>query len=70
MGHIGLGEAHMVQAGFGHACPGQGDRAHVAFHSDHLTLRANQSGCQHSYVSDAGTEIQDTLTWTNACFTE
>jgi hypothetical protein len=35
-----------------------------------VTLLENAPRHQHCNVSDAGAEIQDTLTWTNSCFTE
>jgi len=68
--HVGLDEAHMVQAGAGHANSGPRDRARIALYPHHLPRRTNQSGRQHCNVSDSGTDIQNTLTWTNACFTE
>lgn len=68
--HIGLDKAHIMQASFSHASPRAVEGARVALDSHNLSGRTNQPGHQHSYVSDAGTDIQDTLTWTNACFTE
>jgi hypothetical protein len=44
LAHIGLDEAHILQAGLGHASPGPGDRAHVAFYAHHLSRRTNQVG--------------------------
>jgi hypothetical protein len=66
--HIGLGEAYIAQTGLLHASPGPRDRPWVAFHSHYLSQRANQTGRQHCYVSDAGAEIQDTLAGANARF--
>jgi hypothetical protein len=42
----------------------------VALYTYDLSRRTNQPGRQHGNVSDSGAEIQDTLTWTNASFTE
>ena len=68
--HIGLGEAHIAQARLGHASPGSGDGVCVALYTHDFSRRTNQPGYQHCNVSDAGAEIQGTLTWSNACFTE
>src|SRR5713101_5623950 len=68
--HIGLGEAYIAQTGLRHASPGPRDRTGITLYPHHLPRRTNQPGCQHSHVSDAGTKIQDTLTWTNACLAE
>jgi hypothetical protein len=70
LGHIGLCEAHIVQPGLGHARPGSGDRAGVAFDAHHFSRGTDNLSCQHCYVFDAGTEIEDALSWTNTCFTE
>jgi len=67
---IGLGEAHIVQARFGHANPGPGDRLSVALYPNDLPRRTNEAGRHHGYIADAGAEIQDTLTWTNTGFAE
>jgi|SRR5580700_1126696 hypothetical protein len=68
--HIGLGEAHIAQARLGHASPSSGDGVGIALYARDFSRRTNQSSHQHCNVSDAGAEIQNTLTWTNACFTE
>jgi hypothetical protein len=68
--HIGLGEAHIAQVCLGHASSSSGDGVRVALYTHDFSRRTNQSGHQHCNVSDAGAKIQDTLTWTNARFTE
>ena len=68
--HIRLCEAHVVQARLGCAVSGSGDGARVALYTHNFSRRTNQPGHQHGNVSDAGAEIQDTLTRTNACFME
>jgi hypothetical protein len=70
LGHIGLGEAHIAQTRLSHPSPGSGDGVCVALYTHDFSRRTNQPGHQQCNVSDAGAEIQDTLTWTNACFTE
>jgi len=68
--HIGLGEDHVVQAGIVDASSGSGDRASVAFYAYYFSSRANKPRCQHCHVTNAGTKIQDTLGFSNACLTE
>jgi len=70
LGHIGLREAHIPQAGLGHAGLGSGNRTWVPLDPHHFSRRTNEKGCYQSYVSNAGAQIQDTLTWTDACLPE
>jgi len=68
--NIGLGKADVAQAGLGNSSQGPSDGARIALHSHHFPRRTDQLGCQHGHVPDAGTDIQDTLTWANAGVTE
>jgi hypothetical protein len=47
-----------------------GEGTCVALYTHDFTRGTNQAGHKHYNVSHARAEIQDTLTWTNACFTE
>jgi hypothetical protein len=64
---IALDEAHIVQSRFDHASTGTSDRMRVLFHTHDFTGRTNQSRGQHCHVSYARAEIQDALTWADAC---
>ncbi len=68
--YIGVHEAHILKARRGNATLGPHDRARVALYAHHLSRRTHQPGRQHCYVSDARADVQDTLTWTDACFPE
>lgn len=68
--HIGLREAHIAQARLGHTSSSTGDGVGVALDTHDFSRRTNQPGHENCNVSDAGAEIQNTLTLTNACFTE
>ena len=68
--NIGLDENHIPQASFRYSSPSAGDRARVTFDSHHFSGRTDQSCNQHSHISDAGAQIQDTLARANACFAE
>jgi len=70
LGNIGLDKAHITQASFSHASPRAVEGARVALDSHNLSGRTNDARYEHGDVSDSGTDIQNTLTWTNACFTE
>jgi hypothetical protein len=52
------------------ASPCAGDRALVALDTYDLPRRANQTSEQKSNVANTRTDVQYSLTWTNACFTE
>lgn len=64
-GRSGPRKAHVAQARLSHASIGSGNRPWVALDSNDLTCRTNEPGCYQSHVPNAGTEIQDTLTWTD-----
>jgi len=68
--HIELCEAHIVKAGLGNTRSSASDGARVAFDADDFSRRTNQVGRQHGDVTDAGTDIKDTLTCANAGFAE
>ncbi len=68
--HIELCEAHIVKAGLGNTRSSASDGARVAFDADDFSRRTNQVGRQHGDVTNAGTDIQDTLTCANAGFAE
>jgi hypothetical protein len=67
---IGLYEAHIVHACFGHANSSPGDRLSVALYSNDFSRRTNETGHKQGYVADTGTKIQDTLPGAKAGFAE
>jgi hypothetical protein len=69
-GRIGLRKFHVAQARLSQASFGSCNRPWVALYSHYLTCRTNEPGCYQSHVSNAGAEIQDTLTWTDAGLAE
>src|SRR5262249_38876472 len=69
-GRIRLCKAHVAQARLSHASISSCNRPWVALDSHYLACRTNEPCRYQSHVSDAGTEIQDTLTWTDAGLAE
>jgi hypothetical protein len=69
-GRIGLRKSHVAQARLSHASIGSGNRPRVALDSNDLTCRTNEPGCYQGHVPNAGTEIQDTVNWTDASLAE
>jgi hypothetical protein len=49
---------------------GPSDRPYVAFDSDDLSRRTNQTRRQHRHVADTRADVQNPLTRTHACVTE
>jgi len=70
LAYVGLIESQVVQASLGHARSSPSQGASVAFDAYDFSRRTNQFGRKHGHVSNAGTDIQDTLAWTNAGFAE
>ncbi len=70
LAHIGLREAHMVKASLGNSRSSPSDGTWVVFDAYNFSRRTNQVGHQHGDVTDAGTDVQDTLACTNAGFAE
>jgi hypothetical protein len=69
-GRIGLRKLHVAQTRVSQASFGSCNRPWVALDSHYFPRRTNEPGCDQSYVSNAGTEIQDTVTWTDAGLAE
>jgi hypothetical protein len=59
-----------VHASLGHTGSSPSDRARVPLDPDDLPRRTHQLGCQHGNVTDAGTDIEDSLAFADACLTE
>jgi hypothetical protein len=68
--HVRLHKRDVVQFSFRDASPGPRDRPCVAFDSDDLSRRTNQTRRQNRYVANAGANVQNPLTRTHACVTE
>src|SRR5262249_406230 len=67
---IGVDELNIPEPSTRDASPCAGDRALVALDTHDLPRRTNQPSEQQSNAPDTRTDVQYSLTWTNACFTE
>jgi len=70
LGYVARREGHIAQASLSHSFSRPANRAGVAFYASDLTRGTNKPGQQQGDISDAGSQIEHTITWADARFAE